>query len=171
MSDEMTKCERCKHEYFDFENEKSVCGLDLPQFSTETDADCNQFDSRYIEYPLTIEGIDNKFEDSYQMKSRCGTLVKIAPCADEYKGKTYLGILLGYFPIDNFITFGQETKILSISPHYNPAIFIPETKTVVYGCGSWWGVVNSEEELKAITKEDIENVWYVKMLKGLSEKS
>jgi hypothetical protein len=38
------------------------------------------------------------------------------------------------------------------------------------GYESWWGQINSPEELKAITDVDIQNVWYVKALKEMAEK-
>ncbi|SME48916.1 hypothetical protein BACERE00183_04191 [Bacillus cereus] len=39
-------------------------------------------------------------------------------------------------------------------------------KEIIYGAGSWWGKINSEEELKEITDADINDVWYVKMLQN-----
>jgi hypothetical protein len=50
-------------------------------------------------------------------------------------------------------------------------IFIPEVNEVVWGCGSWWGKIKSEDDLKTITDEDINNVWYVKALNQLEEKN
>jgi len=35
------------------------------------------------------------------------------------------------------------------------------------GCGSWWGAIDNEEDLKDITDSDIENVWYVQLLKKI----
>ena len=53
----------------------------------------------------------------------------------------------------------------------NPAILVFELKKVIYGCGSWWGSIKSEEELdKLITDESIADLWYVKILKELSKK-
>jgi hypothetical protein len=90
----------------------------------------------------------------------------VRPCNEKYGNKTYLGIFLGEADIGLFISHYPDTKELSITRHYNPAIFVPELKEIIYGSGSWWGKINSEEELKEISDDDIDNVWYVKMLKG-----
>lgn len=79
--------------------------------------------------------------------------------------KTYLGFLLGDLPIGLYIRHSPETLELSCSTTGNPAIFAPELGKIIFGMESWWGRIKSEEELKDITDDDIENVWYVKMLK------
>jgi len=53
---------------------------------------------------------------------------------------------------------------------YNPAIYIPKIGKVIYGMESWWKVINNKEELKDITDNDINNVWYVQALKILGDK-
>lgn len=166
MIDDMTKCGRCKN-YMPGLHDASPCMANMPQFSLEKDVECENFKSMYIEYPLTIEGIENKFCDPIIRASECGSLVKVAPCGEEYGGKTYLGILLGYMTIDANISYNTETKNLLVSPSHNPAIFVPELKKIIWGCGSWWGKIKNEEDIKQITSEDIENVWYVKMLKEM----
>lgn len=47
----------------------------------------------------------------------------------------------------------------------------PEKKTVVFGCNSWWRLIESESQLKTITDADIDNVWYVRALRALTEHS
>jgi len=97
----------------------------------------------------------------------CGIPVRIRPCAEEYKGKTYFGILLG----DAALSVGFSIKdgiVTSSFNFHNPAIFVPELKKIIYGCESWWGPIENEEELKlVITDETIQNVWYVKALKTM----
>lgn len=97
-----------------------------------------------------------------------GMLVKIRPCGDEYKNKTYLGFLLG--DVATSIGFGiKDGKInLSFAGH-NPGIFIPELGKVVYGYESWWGEIEDEKEFSEISDSDIQNVWYVKLWKALQE--
>lgn len=51
----------------------------------------------------------------------------------------------------------------------NPAIWVPDQNRIVWGMGSWWGIIEKEEDLKKITNQDIENVWYVKALKALAD--
>ncbi len=129
-----------------------------------------------IEYPIEVNEIKFNYKmpfDCYGMgKNNIGQLVKIRPCADEYKDKTYLGLFLGDVTLSPSVHYNREEKILDVTNGMsNPAIFVFDLKKVIYGCGSWWGVIKSEEELdKLITDETIENVWYVKMLKELSKK-
>jgi hypothetical protein len=63
-----------------------------------------------------------------------------------------------------------DTKELNLSYHSNPAIFVFELNKIVFGAESWWGVIENEDELKKIkiTQDDIDNVWYVKALKAIS---
>lgn len=87
--------------------------------------------------------------------------------------KTYLGIHIG----DQNRGFGmqiiegenEENNTLLIHPsNHNPAIFVPELGRIVYGMESWWGHIESEEDLqRVITDEDIENTWYVKMFREM----
>lgn len=97
-------------------------------------------------------------------------LVKIRPCAEEYENKTYAGFLLGDIALGSTISITDE-KISCEFASYNPAIFVPELGKVIYGCESWWGQIKSVEELKEITDEDIDNVWYVKALMAQMEKA
>jgi len=155
----------------DFKSLNATCRMDMEQFDKPEDGDCEHFESRYIEYPLTIQGIQNNFtKDGMRSMYDCGTLVKINPCGDEYGNKTYLGILLGDLPIGAYISFHPDDQKLHISPHSNPAIFVPELKKIVYGCESWWGEIESPEDFKEITSEDINNVWYVQLLKEMTAK-
>ena len=71
--------------------------------------------------------------------------------------------------VDVIPSYRPKTKMLQVSSHNNPAIFVPELKRIVWGMESWWGAVKSEDELKEITDEDIDNVWYVKLLKSQME--
>lgn len=165
----MKNCTKCRNRIFSLKNLKGKCKYDLPQYSTEDGVECEQFDSRYIEYPLTIDGIDNEFNTKDQLSlNECGKLVRISPCGDEYKGKTYLGILLGDLPIGAFISFSRESKRLLVAPHSNPAIFVPELKKIIYGCESWWGEIESPEDLKDMTTEEINDQWYVRLLKEIA---
>lgn len=131
---------------------------------------CEKFKSRYIEYPLTIQGIENKKIDTIGIGHTCGTLCEVRPCGEEYQGKTYLGIYLGDLPIGITSSYDEKTGILSNGTMNNPAIFVPELKKIVYGMGSWWRVIKSIEEFKGISEKEIENTWYVKLLKGLEKK-
>lgn len=176
-------CKRCKYHGIElgkgFADIKSVCKKEQKDFSNipddkyeeeiEKQIDCNEFESKYIEYPLEISGIDFPKDKGIRTETyngKCGQLVKVRPCNEKYGGRTYLGIFLGDADIGFHVSHNTQSKELSIIRHYNPAIFVPELKEIIYGAGSWWGKINSEEELKEITDEDINDVWYVKMLQN-----
>ena len=97
---------------------------------------------------------------------KVGSLVKVRPCGDKYEGRTYLGFLIGEIALGSSISILEDKIQVNWSGH-NPAIFVPELKEVIYGCSSWWSEIKSEEELKDITDSDIENVWYLKMLRNI----
>lgn len=98
-----------------------------------------------------------------------GTPVRVRPCGDEYPDdKTYFGILIGDVATGVGHMVKDSTLIARLSG-YNPAIIIPELGKVVFGYESWWGVIESEEDMdKLITDETIRNVWYVKAIKEMS---
>jgi|SRR6185437_15970712 len=115
-----------------------------------------------IKFPVEV----SKVESRRGMKSseKVGSWVSIRPCEGT---NTYLGVLLGYFPVDFFHSYNVKTKVLSVFPHSNPAIYVPDLKRVVWGCESWWGIIDTPEKLRKISDTDIQNVWYVKALKEL----
>lgn len=100
---------------------------------------------------------------------KIGDLVKVRPCDEEYQNKTYLGFLIGDVARGSSIGIENDKIQLNFSG-YNPAMFVPELKKIIYGAGSWWSKIDSVEELKDITNDDIENVWYVKLLQDIVEK-
>ena len=111
-----------------------------------------------------IETAPIKF-DSWGYKT--GMPVAVRPCDEEYEGKTFLGFYLGDLPLQNTISFNEEKGILKVGTHNNPAMFVPEHGRIIWGCGSWWHEIKSEDDLKQITDEDIENTWYVKLAKSM----
>ncbi|RKO61643.1 hypothetical protein [Caldibacillus debilis] len=164
----MEKCKKCKKQTFDFDTMETKCSMNMEQFNKAEEEDCPHYKSKFIEFPLTIQGIQNHFtKDGMGSLYECGKLVKIKPCGEKYENKTYLGILLGDLPIGAFVSFHHDDQKLHITPHSNPAIFVPELKKIIYGYESWWGEIESLEDFKEITTEDIENVWYVKLLKAM----
>lgn len=121
-----------------------------------------------IEYPITVNGIE--FEGKLMEDSMypTGSWVSVRPCGEEYENKTFLGVLLGDLPVSRFVSY-RDDKVLELHHQLNPAIYVPELKKIIFGCGSWWGVIKSPEQLRKITDEDIDNVWYVQALKQLSK--
>lgn len=129
---------------------------------------CNEYRSMFIEYPIEVSKINSNIDKGYYRDSQIGKFTRITPCGEEYGGKTYLGLYLGDLPIGHNISHNPETKELSISFSNNPAIFVFNLNKIVYGMESWWGIIESEDDLKEITESDINNIWYVKALKELS---
>ena len=130
---------------------------------------CEDFKSKYIEYPLTISDINcenERFKDIYNDKN-CGKYVGVRIC-EENNEETYLGIFLGDFPFMNSVTHNRKTNVLNVYPVCNPAIFIPKLNRIVFGMESFWYELESPEDLEQITNEDIDNVWYVQAFKTLS---
>lgn len=124
-----------------------------------------------IKYPITVQGINLIETKNFRSGMReVGIFVSVRPCGDEYGKKTYLGVYLGDVATGASAFFNKGTGILEVgSAHYNPAIYIPDLKKVVFGYESWWGKINSADDLRQITDEDIGNVWYVQALKQLTE--
>ena len=97
-----------------------------------------------------------------------GDFVAVRPCDEKYEKKTFLGVYLGEAALSQGIEI-KDNVIRTKLGFYNPAIFVPELNEIIYGCGSWWGRINSEEDLKQLTDADIENVWYVKALNAITK--
>lgn len=145
---------------------------DKVRICTEEECEqCMRFDSKYIEYPIFVNEIENKPIRSVHSGHEIGSLVAVRPCGEEYKDKTYLGIYLGELPIQILTSYDPHNGVLTNSTMDNPGIFVPELKKIVYGCESWWNEIESEEDLKDITDEDIENTWYVKIYRWMHSKS
>lgn len=120
-----------------------------------------------VEYPLEIKGVDMKFRLLKNgIGANMGDLVSIRYCKDN---KTYLGFYIGDLAIETFGTFRPKTSKIEIMAMHNPAMFVPELGKIIYGVESWWKKIESPEELEEITDEDIENVWYMKILKSRLE--
>lgn len=133
-----------------------------------------------IKYPVEVSGIDfdvkigvssKSFFGSLGSEKGPGTFVSIRSCKKEHGNKTRLGLLIGYVPIHAAVEYAKETKRLTFRVSGdNPAIFVFDLNEVVLGCESYWGAIENEKELREITNNDIENVWYIKALKQLSER-
>lgn len=100
-------------------------------------------------------------------RTRPGSWVSIRPCSPE-ENKTYLGIFLGY--VATGIHGEEDGEVITLEfSGYNPAIYVPELDRIVFGYESFWGEIKSQEDLKEITDQDIENVWYVQAIKSLEK--
>lgn len=166
------KIARCRYAHLHIKGDYSCIweGLRNPQPTDEAQCEsCEKFKSKYIEYPITVNKIETepvKF-DSWEYKT--GTLVAVRPCDEEYEGKTFLGFFLGDLPVCIWPSFNSETGVIHCNTLKNPAMFVPELGKIIWGAGSWWSEIKSEDDLKQITDEDIENTWYVKLARQLAE--
>lgn len=105
------------------------------------------------------------------LTASCGDAVKVSPCSEKYGGKTYFGVYIGDIALSVGCNISQDGTLNVGCSMHNPAILVPELGEVIYGAASWWGVIESEDDLKElITEETISNVWYVKMLESLTSK-
>jgi len=129
-----------------------------------------------MDFPIEVQDITYDQDSPYWKASgvltraKCGDMVAVRPCAEEHEGKTFLGIYLGEVPLSLGVRYDPEEKELLVTRgRYNPAIFVPELDDIVLGAESWWGQIESEDQLREITDDDIENVWYVRALNGLDK--
>lgn len=96
---------------------------------------------------------------------KCGIPVKVRSCLAEHGTDTHFGILLGEVPLHMGHSVSDNGVVTASMSHHNPAIYVPALKAVVYGCQSWWGEIDSQEELQeVITNDTINDIWYVQML-------
>ena len=122
---------------------------------------CEKFKSLYIEFPLTIQGIEHGDMEPWNLGFKP---VKIRPCSEE---KTYFGIYLGMFPREIHVTFSEDTGQLKVGTTTNPCIYVPEKKGVCWGDESWWSEIEPGESITDITDETIRGQWYFQMLEHL----
>lgn len=128
---------------------------------------CENFKSKYIEYPITVNKInlDKKYE-AYDSHKR-GMLVAIRPYNKAYNDKTYAGVYLGDMVYAPHITYNENTKEISVGGMRNPAIYVFELKKIIYGMESFWQPITSIDDIKDISDDDINNQFYVQMLKAM----
>lgn len=118
-----------------------------------------------VAYPKLVEPI--------LRKDRHGKFVAVRLSGDEDK-RTHLGIYMGDMPnismtVARVEEDGHLVMRIERNEFGNPAIYVPALNQIVYGMESWWGTLNSPDDLKQITDQDIDNVWYVQALKSLTE--
>ena len=174
MTERFRKCKYIHHLMGD-KMDESHCFADRKEGGavrkvTEADcASCGKYKSRYIEYPITVTGIENSpFSPRYGAEA--GSPCEVSPCGEEYGGKTYLGIYLGELPFMIHTTYDPESGIIRNTPANNPAIFVPELKKIIFGIESWWRIIEKPEDFRGISQDDIESTWYVQLLRGMDRK-
>lgn len=123
-----------------------------------------------LKFPVEVSAIEMLTERQRRGPDRIGALVRVRPYAKDCGDKTYLGIYLGDLPLEVDAFYRDKSHKLTIGLHRNPAIFVPELKRVVWGCGSWWGFIEKPEDAeRMITDESIAAIPYVQALKAMIE--
>jgi hypothetical protein len=123
--------------------------------------------TRFLTFPITVHGITYSDSDlfGFDIGYERFSLVSVRPCEKALKGKTFLGIYIGQLPQGVGISYHRESGVLAARfAYHNPAIWVPELQKIVWGSGSWWSPIESLDALRAITDEEINNTWYVKLL-------
>lgn len=126
--------------------------------------------TRELEKPLMINRLVTHrtpaWKPNLSFGGRCGDMVAIRPCAERFENRTYLGVLLGEFARTVSLWIRGDEIEYDMAMH-NPAILIPDINEIVFGIESWWGLISGPEQLRDITDQDIENVWYVRALQQI----
>lgn len=164
---QMSRCARCRNHHYDVE-QKFSCRLGHQDvFSMQEDeGECPDFKSRYLEFPLTVQGIE--LRGCLPPMREVGKLVRVRLCDDD---KTYLGVYLGELARAPMAYTRSDSQNLIVSLYQNPALFVPALSRIVWGDESWWSIIDSEDDLRNISNDDIASQWYVRLAKDLFSKS
>lgn len=135
------------------------------EINLEKCADCQRYKCRFIEYPLTINGLDIKAPEAWGIEP---ALCRVRPAKEK---KTYLGIFIGEIPRYTTASFNEESGTLKISTACNPMIYVPELERAVFGDESWWNCIEPGEDITDITDEQIRGQWYMKLLEGAAKEA
>lgn len=132
---------------------------------------CKGKGTRPKQFPWVVTGVDWDTQRPAlrpALMSHGVTWVSIRPCAKEHANQTFLGWLLGDLAQGQMAQMKPNGRLEIGMSYHNPAIFVPALGRVILGCESWWGALESPEDLRTITDADIEGVWYVQALKDLT---
>lgn len=160
---QMSRCARCRNHHYDVE-QKFFCRLGHQDvFSMQEDeGECPDFKSRYLEFPLTVQGIE--LRGCMPPMREVGKLVRVRLCDDD---KTYLGVYLGELARAPMAYTRSDSQNLIVSLYQNPALYVPALSRIVWGDESWWSTIETEDDLKKISDDDIASQWYVRLAEKL----
>jgi hypothetical protein len=127
---------------------------------------CEFYKTQFLETPFEVNNIiinDKNIKPDLK-------LVKVRPCNEQYKNKTFLGILINYwYPCDENISLNNNKELKVNLGMSNPLIYIPETNTIARGYNSYWGEIKNPN-FSPITDDTINNLWYVKLADAMFNK-
>lgn len=168
-TDRQKRCRYCDI-YSGPNQDESLCtfeDMNVPVSASACEA-CDRYESLYIEFPLTVEDIDNKQITWHKGWHAPLCPVAVRPCCDDTDNKTFLGFYLGEFAAEIHTSWDKKTKRLTNTTLNNPAIYVPDLERVVWGYESWWHEIEDPTQLKDITDADIKSVWYMRALDTLT---
>lgn len=143
MGDKNKSCKHIDVKFSDRQSKFAYMCRNKNKLLDECDCDaCDDYVSRYIEFPIAVNGIDTKTEDIDSYCDNHGQLVYIRLPDD---AKTYTGILLGELPYLPTTTYDSKTNKLTVQIINNPAIYVPDLKRVAYGAECWWRKLEPDE--------------------------
>ncbi|MFH0903614.1 MAG: hypothetical protein V1854_00290 [Methanobacteriota archaeon] len=125
-------------------------------------------DAKKIDPPITVQSVRIEVVGFNKIPGKC-KYVAVRPVGENPENKTYLGILLGECSIMARSVYNIEKQEIFVKDRLNPMIFVPDLMKVVLGVESWWDTIDKPEDLKQITDVDIQNVWYVKALREMTQ--
>ena len=126
-----------------------------------------------MEFPITVNKIEQqKAVSFFSSGAWVGKFVSIRPCSDNPDNLTFLGLYVGDLPLSVYIDYKEEEQLLTVSQGFtNPAIFVFDLNKIVYGAESWWGTIDTEDDLRKISDADIDDIWYVKAMRAMAEEN
>jgi len=122
-------------------------------------------DVKKFDPPITVQSV--RIQVAGFNKLLLCKYVAVRPCGDNPDNKTYLGILLGECSMMAIGMYNIKKQEIFVKDRLNPMIFVPDLMKVVLGVESWWEELQKPEDLKQITDQDIQDVWYVKALREM----
>lgn len=154
-------CRYCRRQYIGKKEIQCLVEKTPRSISAEDCEKCQKYRSKYIQFPISISGIENQ-QIPTEPEGIC-RWVRIRPCSSKFEDRTYLGIFLGTLPIGISTSYEENTGKLSNHAVCNPAILVPDLKKILYGMESWWDFIETPEELKELTDASIDQMWYAQL--------
>lgn len=116
---------------------------------------CPAYDSRYIEFPIEVTGVDIK-DLVFRPTSDTGRPVRLRACADGWdRDKTYIGVYICDAPLEAMYSRNRETGRLTLTTLNNPLIYVPSERRFIRGIECWWDRVPSSDDVADLTDDDI----------------
>ena len=100
-------CRYCRRQYIGKKEIQCLAGKEARNISTEDCENCQKYHSRYIQFPISITGIENQ-QIPTEPEGIC-RWVRIRPSSSKFEDRTYLGMFLGTLPIGFSTSYEENT--------------------------------------------------------------